>query len=665
MSKRKKRKSNRRSARPRSDRYAIPRGLAEGLQEAEQLTRRKHWAQARDVLENLSRRYTGRPEVLTELVNIYAELKDPAGYQSAAQRLVKEEPDNPEATYGLAGSYLGTMRPALALRTYRDFVECWPDHEYTTDARQAIARLEEALPELMADLEVTDDKADLELVLRHEEMQVYLAQQDFARVRRTAQSILRQRPNFAPALNNLSLAYWVEGRLDRAIESAEQVLSYAPDNIHALSNLIHFLCLTGQTEEARAYGERLRASTAPASDKRLKQMEAFTFLGDDETVLATFDQAAGTDEGEGALASPMLYHLAAVAAARLGRETEARRSWRRALRIQQGLDVARENLDDLKHPLGERHGPWPFPLTSWLSPQALADLSSSAESAAKSERASQAALRRFLKKRPEVATTVPALLERGDPHGRELAVMLIGAARTPKLLKALKTFATGTNGPDQMRIGAAQLLREEGVLPGGETRLYIKGEWQTLMLLGFEVGDESEEQESYPPRVERLAEQATLALQDNDAQQAEALLNQALAIVPGSPGLLNNLAVAYQLQGRAEEAEQMIRQIHERHPSYMFARISVAQMAIRDGELERARELLLPLLQRQKLHYSEFDNLCAAMIDLYLAEDTSEGARSWLQVWESADPENPKLLPYRLRVGTLGRMPRRRPRRNK
>jgi Flp pilus assembly protein TadD len=496
-------------------------------------------------------------------------------------------------------------------------------------------------------------------------MQVHLAQQDFARVRRTAQSILRQRPHFAPALNNLSLAYWVEGQLDRAIESAKQVLSFAPDNIHALSNLIHFLCLAGRTEEARAYGDRLQASVAPAADKRLKQVEAFSFLGDDETVLALFDQAAGTDEREGTFASPVLYHLAAVAAARLGRETEAHRSWRRALKIQRGFDLARENLDDLKRPVGERHGPWPFPLTSWLSPRAIADLRSSAQSAGKSERASQAALRRILTKHPEVASTLPALLERGDPYGRELAVMLARAAQTPALLEALRTFALDTHGPDQMRIEAAQFLREQGALPGGETRLYVKGEWQTLMLLGFEIGDESEEQESYPPRVEKLAERATLALQDNDGQQAEALLNEALAIVPDSPGLLNNLAVAYQLQGRAEEAEQMVCQLHERHPDYLFARVSVAQMAIRDGDLERARELLHPLMQRQKFHFSEFDNLCAALIDLYLAEDKPEGAQSWFRMWESADPENPRLLPYKARVSRLGRLLGRRPRKRK
>jgi predicted Zn-dependent protease len=165
--------------------------------------------------------------------------------------------------------------------------------------------------------------------------------------------------------------------------------------------------------------------------------------------------------------------------------------------------------------------------------------------------------------------------------------------------------------------------------------------------------------------VEKLAEQATRVLRESDGRQAEELLNEALALAPNSPGLLNNLAVAYQLQGRAEEAEEMVRQLHARYPNYLFARVSVAQMAIRDGDLERARELLLPLLQRQRLHVSEFENLCAALIDLYLAEDNCQAAQSWLQMWESTEPRNPRAWSYRAHVKGLGGLLNRRSRRQK
>jgi tetratricopeptide (TPR) repeat protein len=662
MAKRKRRRQPARKSAPApfdDDSLIVPRRFVEGLEQAEQLMKKKRWTGARETLQDLDRRYPGQPAILTHLVNVYYELEDIRRYQSAVERLLKVEPDNADATLGLAGSYLQTLRPVLALRTFRAFLERWPDHARAADARGTIADLEATMPQVFAELGMADGEATWELAIQHEEMQVHLAQGRFSQVHQTAEAILRHHPHFAPALNNLSLAYWAEGRMDRAIASAERVLTFEPDNVHALSNLVHFMCLARRMEQARDYADRLRASTAPASEKALKQMEAFTFLGDDEIVLALFDQAAGTGEREERLANPMLYHLAAVALLRLGREAQARQAWEQALKIQPGFDLARENLDDLRRPVGERHAPWPFPLSSWINQKALVDLESSFKRARPrhGEKGIGPAARRYLKKHPEVVSLLPILLERGDPHARELAVMLIRMAHTPELLEALRAFALGPHGPDTMRIEAANFLSQQGVLPAGQARLYVNGEWQELLLIGFEIGDESEDEEAFPPRVKEMAEQAALALQERHWQQAEQLLNQALTLLPGSPGLLNNLAVAYQLQGRAEEARALIRESHQRHPDYLFARVNLAQMAIRDGELARAHALLEPLLRRKKLHFSEFGSLCAAFIELYLAEDMREGARTWFEMWESADPENPDLAAYRLRVGRLPRAP--------
>jgi len=666
MTKRKKRRRPpRKSAPTPSNGPSIPRRLLQGLQQAEQLAEKKRWVEARDILESLDRRYPGQPAVLTDLVNVYYELEDTRGYQSAVERLLRVEPDNDDASLGLAGSYLTNMRPVMALRAFRAFVKRWPDHERAADVRKTIAKLEKAMPQIFAELEVADDEDGWALVIQHEEMQVHLAGGRFPQVRQTAEAILRRHPNFAPALNNLSLAHWTEGRTDQAIECAERVLAFEPENVHALSNLVRFALLDGRAEQARTYAGRLRTSTAPAADKVLKQMEAFTFLGDDETVLALFDQAAGTEDRDKRFANPVLYHLAAVAMQRLGREDDARRAWKQALKIRRGFDLAKNNLDDLRHPVGQRHAPWPFPLTSWISQKGLADLESYLKSAIphKDEKRARPAIRRYLKKHPKVTSLLPILLERGDPRGREMAATLIRIAHTPELLEALKAFVLSPYGPDKIRLEASNFLSEQGVLPSGQARMYIKGEWQEILLIGFAIGDESEDEESLSPRLEKMAEQATLALNKRDWRRAKRWLNKALALEPDSSSLLNNLAVVYQLQGRMEEAEAMILEIHQRNPNYLFARVSLARMTIRDGDLERAHELLDPLFQRKKLHFSEFDNLSAALIELHLAEDNRDAARAWFKMWESVDPENPKLNAYRRRVrqrsGFLGRRSRR------
>jgi predicted Zn-dependent protease len=58
------------------------------------------------------------------------------------------------------------------------------------------------------------------------------------------------------------------------------------------------------------------------------------------------------------------------------------------------------------------------------------------------------------------------------------------------------------------------------------------------------------------------------------AQQAEELLQKAIAAEPDSPDLYNNLAAAYQIQGRDQEAEALVTDIHQRFPDYVMAAMS-------------------------------------------------------------------------------------------
>lgn len=86
------------------------------------------------------------------------------------------------------------------------------------------------------------------------------------------------------------------------------------------------------------------------------------------------------------------------------------------------------------------------------------------------------AARRFLRKHPEIIAVVPMLLERGDERGREFALLLARTANTPELLEALKDFALSQHGPDQLRMEAAQVASQAGLLPPGPMRQWLGGE---------------------------------------------------------------------------------------------------------------------------------------------------------------------------------------------
>jgi tetratricopeptide (TPR) repeat protein len=645
MSKKKKQRSK------KKDRRAGPPSQVSfhRLEEVEDLIRRGKLPEARDLLEALERRYPGNEDLLFLLASVYHDLQEFTHYQAAVERLHRLAPNRAEYTLQLAGAYLLDGHPFLARRTFCRFLERWPDHPRAAEARATLERLEATIPQLLGEVGLTGDDA-AEVAALHEEVHSLLTQGKYHQAREAAERLLRLRPEFAAAHNNVGESWFREGRPDQAIAAAQRVLGFDPDNFHALSNLTRYLFLGGRHDESRQYAERLRAVHSAFPDSWAKKAEAFSYLGDDQAVLDALRgyEQAGKEGAPQSLA--LLYHLAGVAAYRLEREDEARDHWRQALRHAPGFDLTRANLDDLDRPVGERNAPWPFNLAYWVSLRTIEALSAHVERAgrrAKDDAVSRE-VRHFLAEHPGLAGLVPALLDRGDPQGREFAYRLALMADTPELTAALRDFAFSRRGPDEMRIQAANAACEAGLIPAGTTRLWIQGEWQELLLFGFELHGQPVHRHSR--QVEQLTAEAMEALYDDDGERAERLLKKALEQEPDAVDLLNNLATAYKVQGRVEEGDALTRQIHERDPDYLFARVDVAHQHIQNGELDRARELLKPLLTRRRLHFSEFAALCIGQISLFLAEGNREAARQWLQMWENADPDNPQLPEFRERV---------------
>ena len=252
------------------------------------------------------------------------------------------------------------------------------------------------------------------------------------------------------------------------------------------------------------------------------------------------------------------------------------------------------------------------------------------------------AARRYLQQHPEMTVVVPNLLERGDAPGREFALLLTSMTDLPELLTALKNFALSQHGPDAMRHRALQTVTEAGLIPPGSVQMWLKGEWQEIAMMNFEIYEESIDRD-LPEAVLDLLQAGYDALTDEQPKEAERIFKQALEIVPNDPTVLNNLAMAYDRMGRKAEAKAMIPQIHEAHPDYFFGIIAMANLHIGKGEIEQAEALLLPLMSHERLHISEFRALCMAFIQLYLKKDLLEGAQTWLSMWADLEPDHPDL----------------------
>jgi Tfp pilus assembly protein PilF len=226
---------------------------------------------------------------------------------------------------------------------------------------------------------------------------------------------------------------------------------------------------------------------------------------------------------------------------------------------------------------------------------------------------------------------------------------LASLVKTPETLAALRDFALGQRGPDQMRFRAAQIAREEGLLPEGTVRLWTQGKWREIIQTTSDI--HFEPLFKHRPEVSKLLKKGIERMQEGDGVEGERLFKQALELAPDSPDILNNLAAAYSLQGRLDESDRLIRQIHQQHPDYLFGTTNLAKIHIHNGELNEAAELLKPLMSRKRMHHDELIAVVETNIQLHLAKNDPEKARMWLNMWEQVDPDHPRLEEWRMQIG--------------
>ncbi len=622
------------------------------LRRADALVQQEKWSAASTLLTALHQAHPQDPEVLVMLVNACVEMGDRGGYGRACGKLVQISPKNADAAYALVGAYIANGHPALALAALRRATEKFPDHEKATNASPTIAELEVGVNKMLAEMGLSGEDG-MKVALLHEQGQVYLTQGDLAEAQQAEEEALQLRPDLVSVRNNLSLIHWQQGNLDSAIATAQQVLDQEPDNIHALSNLIHFHCLKGDLDQMGPLGDRLKTSQGKAWDGWTKKAEGLSYLRNDAGVLDIFEQAQAAGEADADRASLLFLHLVAVAMARSGRSMEARQIWQKLLKRSPNYDLARDNLQDINQPAARRHGAWPFLMSNWLDANLVSDLQHLFHSTNRTQDESQItqALEVYLAEHPSIIKILPTVLERGDPAAQELMLHLATWIKTPEMLAALQAFALGQWGTDEMRHRAALKVVEAGLLPREKVRLWINGSWREIQLLTYEFHDEPSVIHTSP--VEKLLRQAITFLKKNSlptAKRAEALLEQAIQAEPDAPDLRNNLANAYMQQGRKEEAITLLQQVADQHSDYVFAKVSLARLHLARNEVAPAEALLQPMLSRQRFSFTEFGEFSDGYLFLLMTQKNLDGAEAWLRMWESVDPNHPKLRQWQTRM---------------
>ncbi len=644
-------KKNRRDKKKKKPAPPLPSKVADALWEAKSLMRQDRAAKAAELLSEADRRHPNNPTILSVLLDAYHQMRDFEGYLRVIAQLQALTPDNPIRLLMLAAAYLVNTFPALALRAYRQFLERWPNRPEAETARAEAAKISAMLEEHQFRRLGGSGDEGMELAILDDEVRLFLSQGKFAQARQSAARMLERRPKFVPAWNNTAEAFFGEGRLAEAAEACGRALALEPDNFFALGNRTRCQYLSGRLDEAWATAQRLKAITSTAGDVWVKKAEALSYLGDDQGVLDAWRGGVAAGLQGPPQQDGLLLHLAAVAHYRQGQEDEARRLWQEALRHWPGLDEAARNLDDLRKPVGQRHAAWPYSFRHWLTREMLDVLEvhlHRAGSGRKDEEHITAEMRRCLEEHPEISRLVPALLDRGDPDGRMLAFRLAMMTKTPEMLAALRDFALSQRGPDNLRTQASEPASDAGLIPSGPVRMWIQGEWREILVLGFQIHWEPDELVSAD--IQDLGRQGLDAMEERDFARAEQFFRQALVLQPEDRSMQFNLASACFHQDQKAEADEIVRRLHERHPDYLFARTYLAQKYTREGDYDKAREILKPLLSRKRLHITELSALCGAEFEWALAQGHRDGARHWLDMLARCRPDDPNVRFMRMRL---------------
>lgn len=156
----------------------------------------------------------------------------------------------------------------------------------------------------------------------------------------------------------------------------------------------------------------------------------------------------------------------------------------------------------------------------------------------------------------------------------------------------------------------------------------------------------------HSPEVGELNRQAFELIHRNP-QEAERLLREAIRLEPDAPDLLNNLAAALLGQGREDESHAIVKDIQRRFPDYFFGQVALAHEQIADGDMDAAKKTLGKLMQRSRMHVSEYGAMAECFIRVAVESDDVEDAQAWLQRLEEICPDYHALGKIRQTVAHL------------
>jgi len=253
------------------------------------------------------------------------------------------DPNYLECYFGLGCNYLQLQKIKKSSEYFSIYLEKDPGGEFAEEAEELLEMLT-----MIKDANNNMDDEELEKIYKIEEEAIdHLEKKEYKQATEKFEIVVQMLPNAVPARNNLSLAYYYLGFIDKAIELALEVRTYEEANVHANCNLAIFYNKKGAASLVKKQLGIISRIRADSADYLYKIGDTYGSLGKHADAYKTFKKLLIIDSK-----NPIYVHLAAVAAFNSRKYRESIRLWEKLGQIDKEnmlsdyyIEAAKNQLD--------------------------------------------------------------------------------------------------------------------------------------------------------------------------------------------------------------------------------------------------------------------------------------------------------------------------------
>lgn len=431
----------------------------------------------------------GNPVNHCNMAGILSEMGDYEASNAVLTTVLQEiDPTMTECYFYMANNYANMDLFEAAEEALVTYLEQDESGQFLTEAEEMIDLLQYEL-ERPTKLRSIKSREGL---YEHDQARAMLEEGKFAQAVKMLEELVRNRPDFLAARNNLALGYYYLGLFRKAMDTVGEVLAQDPGNLHGLCNLAIFHQHEGNREVLQELAERLSNIVPFHQEHVFKLATTMGILGRHEAAFGHFKRLLQNEDMNG---DASLYHYAAVAAYHTGRYDEARKLWKFVKRLDPGSGVPDFYLSHLAEELQS-------PGTTKQDPVNYQYLLPFAEQLKQWEK-TENGVPADLKDNPLIRSSFFWALRHGDAKTKLQVIQALGLIADREVEEALQAFLLEPEEDAYLKDMALFVLRSLGVskpLPvcsGGTTTMVDpsrvstklpvwQSEWQAVVDLAMQ-----------------------------------------------------------------------------------------------------------------------------------------------------------------------------------